>query len=102
MENIELEFNNDALKFQVLEELPQQIKEYLNKFEIREIYNFFMIILWLFTMVLYYSPHDILKRKINTCSIILRFCANFTNVFRFLVWLPTQHSLLSKLKNSHL
>ncbi|MDU2066838.1 MAG: replication protein, partial [Sporomusaceae bacterium] len=31
------EFNNDALKFQVLEELPQQIKEYLNKFEIREI-----------------------------------------------------------------
>ena len=30
-------FNNDALKFQVLEELPQQIKEYLNKFEIREI-----------------------------------------------------------------
>ncbi|RIN10669.1 replication protein [Staphylococcus xylosus] len=31
------EFNNDALKFQVLEELPQQITDYLNKFEIREI-----------------------------------------------------------------
>ncbi|MCE5003672.1 replication initiator protein A [Staphylococcus pseudoxylosus] len=31
------EFNNDALKFQVLEELPQQIKNYLSKFEIREI-----------------------------------------------------------------
>ncbi|MDN6838255.1 MAG: replication initiator protein A, partial [Staphylococcus equorum] len=31
------EFNNDALKFQVLEELPQQIKDYLSKFEIREI-----------------------------------------------------------------
>lgn len=33
----ESEFNNDALKFQVLEELPQQIKDYLSKFEIREI-----------------------------------------------------------------
>ncbi|WP_436937904.1 replication initiator protein A [Staphylococcus xylosus] len=31
------EFNNDALKFQVLEELPQPIKDYLSKFEIREI-----------------------------------------------------------------
>ncbi|MGI2272454.1 MULTISPECIES: replication initiator protein A [Staphylococcus] len=31
------EFNNDALKFQVLEELPQQIKDYLGNFEIREI-----------------------------------------------------------------
>ncbi|WP_432725196.1 replication initiator protein A [Staphylococcus equorum] len=31
------EFNNDALKFQVLEELPQQIQDYLSKFEIREI-----------------------------------------------------------------
>lgn len=31
------EFNNDALKFQVLEEFPQQIKDYLSKFEIREI-----------------------------------------------------------------
>src|SRR5699024_4104849 len=31
------EFNNDELKFQVLEELTQQIKEYLSKFEIREI-----------------------------------------------------------------
>lgn len=31
------EFNNDALKFQVLEELPQQLQDYLNKFEIREI-----------------------------------------------------------------
>ncbi|WP_047503368.1 replication initiator protein A [Staphylococcus sp. ZWU0021] len=31
------EFNNDALKFQVLEELPQQIKDYLSKFKIREI-----------------------------------------------------------------
>ncbi|RIO92927.1 replication initiator protein A, partial [Staphylococcus gallinarum] len=30
-------FNNDALKFQVLEELPQQIKDYLSNFEIREI-----------------------------------------------------------------
>ncbi|WP_440862278.1 hypothetical protein, partial [Streptomyces mutabilis] len=29
--------NNDALKFQVLEELPQQIKDYLSNFEIREI-----------------------------------------------------------------
>lgn len=32
-----IEFNNDAFKFQVLEELPQQIKDYLSKFEIREI-----------------------------------------------------------------
>lgn len=31
------EFNNDTLKFQVLEELPQQIKDYLSNFEIREI-----------------------------------------------------------------
>ncbi|MGW7908864.1 replication initiator protein A [Staphylococcus pseudoxylosus] len=31
------EFNNDALKFQVLEELPQQLQDYLSKFEIREI-----------------------------------------------------------------
>ncbi|MFQ3792909.1 replication initiator protein A [Staphylococcus nepalensis] len=31
------EFNNDALKFQVLEELPQQIQYYLSNFEIREI-----------------------------------------------------------------
>ncbi|MDW3863604.1 replication initiator protein A, partial [Staphylococcus saprophyticus] len=31
------EFNNDALKFQVLEELPQQIKDYVSNFEIREI-----------------------------------------------------------------
>lgn len=31
------EFNTDALKFQVLEELPQQIKNYLSNFEIREI-----------------------------------------------------------------
>lgn len=30
-------FNNDALKFQILEELPNQIKDYLNNFEIREI-----------------------------------------------------------------
>ena len=32
------EFNNDALKFQVLEELPQQIKDYLGNFEITEIH----------------------------------------------------------------
>ena len=31
------ELNNDALKFQVLEELPQQLQDYLSKFEIREI-----------------------------------------------------------------
>ncbi|MGC7604689.1 replication initiator protein A [Staphylococcus epidermidis] len=31
------EFNSEALKFQVLEELPQQIKDYLNNFQIREI-----------------------------------------------------------------
>ena len=31
------EFNNDALKFQVLEELPQQFQNYLSNFEIREI-----------------------------------------------------------------
>ena len=31
------QFNNDALKFQVLEELPTQIKDYLSNFEIREI-----------------------------------------------------------------
>lgn len=31
------EFNDDALKFQVLEELPQQLQDYLSKFEIREI-----------------------------------------------------------------
>src|SRR5699024_1011130 len=30
-------FNNDALKFQILEELPQQLQDYLSKFEIREI-----------------------------------------------------------------
>ena len=30
-------FNNDALKFQILEELPNQIKDYLNNFEIIEI-----------------------------------------------------------------
>ena len=30
-------FNNDALKFQILEELPNQIKDYLSNFEIREI-----------------------------------------------------------------
>ena len=33
----QIEFNNDALKFQVLEELPQQLQDYLSKFEIREI-----------------------------------------------------------------
>ncbi|CRV35607.1 replication initiator protein/RepA-like protein [Staphylococcus saprophyticus] len=32
-----IEFNNDALKFQLLEELPNQIKDYLSNFEIREI-----------------------------------------------------------------
>lgn len=31
------EFNNDALKFQLLEELPKQLQDYLSKFEIREI-----------------------------------------------------------------
>ncbi|HDH4185519.1 TPA: replication initiator protein A [Staphylococcus aureus] len=31
------EFNNDALKFQILEEFPKQLKDYLNKFEIKEI-----------------------------------------------------------------
>ena len=31
------EFNNDALKFQVLEELPTQIKIYLSNFEIKDI-----------------------------------------------------------------
>ncbi|MDW8544530.1 replication initiator protein A (plasmid) [Staphylococcus sp. KG4-3] len=31
------EFNNDALKFQVLQELPQQLQDYLSKFEIREV-----------------------------------------------------------------
>ncbi|NDP54723.1 replication initiator protein A [Staphylococcus aureus] len=31
------EFNNDAVKFQILEELPQQIKDYLSNFQIREI-----------------------------------------------------------------
>lgn len=30
-------FNNDALKFQILEELPNQIKDYLSNFEIREV-----------------------------------------------------------------
>ncbi|MCG2542257.1 replication initiator protein A [Staphylococcus epidermidis] len=30
-------FNNDALKFQILEELPNQIKDYLSNFEIKEI-----------------------------------------------------------------
>ena len=30
-------FNNEALKFQVLEELPQQTRDYLSNFEIREI-----------------------------------------------------------------
>ncbi|MDH8909498.1 replication protein, partial [Staphylococcus epidermidis] len=31
------EFNNDALKFQALEELPSQIKSYLSNFEIKDI-----------------------------------------------------------------
>ncbi|MBK4047669.1 replication initiator protein A [Staphylococcus aureus] len=31
------EFNNDALKFQALEELPSQIKTYLSNFEIKDI-----------------------------------------------------------------
>lgn len=31
------EFNNDTLKFQVLEELPMQIKSYLSNFEIKDI-----------------------------------------------------------------
>ena len=31
------EFNNDALKFQILEELPDQIKSYLNNFEVKDI-----------------------------------------------------------------
>ncbi|TYR24863.1 replication initiator protein A [Staphylococcus epidermidis] len=31
------EFNNDALKFQALEELPTQIKSYLSNFEIKDI-----------------------------------------------------------------
>ena len=31
------EFNNDALKFQTLEELPTQIKTYLSNFEIKDI-----------------------------------------------------------------
>ncbi|MCG2521919.1 replication initiator protein A [Staphylococcus epidermidis] len=31
------EFNNDALRFQMLEELPNQIKDYLSNFEIKEI-----------------------------------------------------------------
>ena len=42
-----------------------------------------MITLWLFTTVLYYSSHDILKRKMNTCSIILKFCKKNTNFVRF-------------------
>ncbi|MBA9941725.1 replication protein, partial [Ralstonia insidiosa] len=35
--HLNTEFNKDALKFQVLEELPQQIKDYLSNFEIKEI-----------------------------------------------------------------
>lgn len=31
------EFNNDALKFQALEELPSQIKSYVSNFEIKDI-----------------------------------------------------------------
>ena len=31
------EFNNDSLKFQILEELPNQIKSYLSNFEIKDI-----------------------------------------------------------------
>lgn len=31
------QFNNDALKFQLLEELPDQIKSYLNNFEVKDI-----------------------------------------------------------------
>lgn len=31
------DFNNDALKFQILEELPDQIKSYLSNFEIKDI-----------------------------------------------------------------
>lgn len=33
----QIEFNNDALKFQALEELPQQIKIYLSNFEVKDI-----------------------------------------------------------------
>ncbi len=29
--------NNDALKFQLLEELPDQIKSYLNNFEVKDV-----------------------------------------------------------------
>lgn len=32
-----IEFNNDALKFQLLEELPDQIKSYLSNFEVKDI-----------------------------------------------------------------
>lgn len=32
-----IEFNNDALKFQLLEELPNQIKSYLSNFEVKDI-----------------------------------------------------------------
>lgn len=35
--NQQNEFDNDAIKFQILEELPQKIKDYLSNFQIREI-----------------------------------------------------------------
>ncbi|MDU7535120.1 MAG: replication initiator protein A [Staphylococcus epidermidis] len=35
--HLNTKFNNDALKFQLLEELPDQIKNYLNNFEVKDI-----------------------------------------------------------------
>lgn len=35
--HLNTKFNNDALKFQLLEELPDQIKSYLNNFEVKDI-----------------------------------------------------------------
>ena len=35
--HLNTEFNNDALKFQLLEELPDQIKTYLSNFEVKDI-----------------------------------------------------------------
>ncbi|MEJ7151713.1 replication initiator protein A [Staphylococcus epidermidis] len=35
--HLNTKFNNDALKFQLLEELPNQIKSYLNNFEVKDI-----------------------------------------------------------------
>lgn len=71
------EFNNDALKFQVLEELPQQIKDYLSNFEIREIHIIKSVLLkgkksFNNTLNTYYRLEDV---EFELVSVLKRFKA---------------------------